>query len=432
MNAPRERILVVAHGHPDFSLGGGEIAAYRLFKAYQDAPDVEEAFFLARADRGRGACGSIGLRRAGEYLWEQAVHDWHLMKAVHQESLHTWFTDLIRQLRPTIVHVHHYAHLGLEFLRVIKKVDPTIRIHVTLHEYMAICKNNGQMVKTGTNALCSSATFDECQRCFPSLRPEDFWLRKQFFKAHFAVADSFIAPSDFLRRRYIEWGIPASSIVTIENGQDDLPALPPRPLRKGERRNRFAFFGQINPFKGLDLLLRALEALPDEDREQLQVEIHGAHFEHQSTELQDTVRRLLEPLVKARTVRWAGPYRPEQLRQRMAAVDWVLVPSIWWENSPLVIQEAFLCGRPVICADIGGMAEKVRDGIDGLHAPVADPWGWGHTLVRAVEDKTLWDRLVAGIRRPMTHAECAMAHLERFDAVNAAKTRKTGETRSVA
>ena len=46
----------------------------------------------------------------------------------------------------------------------------------------------------------------------------------------------------------------------------------------------------------------------------------------------------------------------------MASVDWVVVPSIWWENSPLVIQEAFGYGRPVICSDIGGMAEKVTDG----------------------------------------------------------------------
>ena len=43
----------------------------------------------------------------------------------------------------------------------------------------------------------------------------------------------------------------------------------------------------------------------------------------------------------------------------MSEIDWVVVPSRWWENSPLVIQEAFMHGRPVICSGIGGMAEKV-------------------------------------------------------------------------
>ncbi|MFZ2725497.1 MAG: hypothetical protein WAX77_04555, partial [Methylococcaceae bacterium] len=83
----KHSILTMAHAHPDFSLGGGELAAYNLFKAYQQHHDVEEAWFLARADRHRGLTGHISLRRPNEYLWEQAVFDWHNMKAAHQQSL---------------------------------------------------------------------------------------------------------------------------------------------------------------------------------------------------------------------------------------------------------------------------------------------------------------------------------------------------------
>ena len=53
MSSNKPRILVMSHAHPDFSLGGGEIAAYNLFKAYKDSPDVQDAWFLGRADRGR-------------------------------------------------------------------------------------------------------------------------------------------------------------------------------------------------------------------------------------------------------------------------------------------------------------------------------------------------------------------------------------------
>ena len=56
----------------------------------------------------------------------------------------------------------------------------------------------------------------------------------------------------------------------------------------------------------------------------------------------------------------------------MAETDWVVVPSRWWENSPLVIQEAFMHGRPVICSGIGGMAEHVQDRVSGLHFEVGD------------------------------------------------------------
>ena len=71
----------------------------------------------------------------------------------------------------------------------------------------------------------------------------------------------------------------------------------------------------------------------------------------------------------------------------MRSVDVVLVPSLWWENSPLVIQEALRNRRPVICSDIGGMAEKVRDGIDGFHFPVGNVAALAALLRRLAEDR---------------------------------------------
>jgi glycosyltransferase involved in cell wall biosynthesis len=415
MNTP-QRILVVAHAHPDFSLGGGELAAYQLFKAYRGQPDVEEAWFLGRADRGRGASGAITLRRPNEYLWEQSVHDWHLMKAAHQDSLTTWFADLIRGLKPTVVHTHHYAHLGLEYLRVIKQVDPSIRIVMTLHEYMAICSNNGQMVKVGSSKLCSRESFDECSKCFPNKTPEDFWLRKHYFQRHFEFVDQFIAPSEFLRQRYIDWGLDPEQIVVIENGQADEAPLPPRPLKEGETRNRFAFFGQINPFKGLDVVLEALTEMPKADRQNIVLEVHGANLEWQPQEFQDKIEKLRAPLIKRGVVQWVGPYQPEELRARMAAVDWVVVPSIWWENSPMVIQEAMVHGRPLLVSDIGGMREKVHDGVTGFHVTPRNPAMWAQRMKQAAQTTTdQWEKLRTSTPRPAIHAACAREHLDLLD-----------------
>jgi len=65
------------------------------------------------------------------------------------------------------------------------------------------------------------------------------------------------------------------------------------------------------------------------------------------------------------------------------------VPSIWWENSPVVIQEALRNRRPVICSDIGGMAEKVRDGVDGFHFAAGNPLALAALIRRMVEDRGL-------------------------------------------
>ena len=409
----RQRILVMAHAHPDFSLGGGEIAAYNLFRAYRADPAVEAAWFLGRVDRGHATpSGAIGLRRADEYTWDQGIGDWHMLRAAHRDSLLDGFAQLLRALRPTVVHLHHYMHLGLEVLRVVRNELPDARIVMTLHEYMAICRNNGQMIKADGKRLCSGATPQECQACFPQQSVEDFWLRRHWFERHFDLVDRFVSPSAFLRQRYIEWGIAPDRIEVIENGQPGAPPLPPRALADGEPRNRFAFFGQVTPFKGLDVLFEALAQLPDEARRRIVLEVHGANLELQAEAYRERVEALRADLHEDGVVQWVGPYQPSELRARMAAVDWVVVPSIWWENSPMVIQEAFECGRPLLVSDIGGMAEKVRDGVDGLHVAAGNRLAWGRALLRAAGETGLWDRLRSGIRAPADHAQAARHHLD--------------------
>ena len=92
----------------------------------------------------------------------------------------------------------------------------------------------------------------------------------------------------------------------------------------------------------------------------------------------------------------------------------MIVPSTWWENSPVVIQEAFHHGRPIIASDIGGMAEKVRHGIDGLHFHAGSAESLAERLADAIREPALWDRLRAGIQPPMTAHEAGRRHAELF------------------
>jgi glycosyltransferase involved in cell wall biosynthesis len=98
------------------------------------------------------------------------------------------------------------------------------------------------------------------------------------------------------------------------------------------------------------------------------------------------------------SVTFVGKYDHDELAHYISEVDWVVIPSIWWENSPLVIQEAFHFGRPVICSNIGGMAEKVADGVNGLHFRVNDASDLAAVMQKAVESPGLWERLREGIR----------------------------------
>ena len=214
-----------------------------------------------------------------------------------------------------------------------------------------------------------------------------------------------------MRQRYIDWGLAPEKIVVIENGQADEAPLPPRPLAESETRNRFGFFGQINPFKGLDVLLEALTLMPKSERKKIVLEVHGANLEHQSPDFQQKIEELRGPLIKQGVVQWVGPYQPHELRSRMAGVDWVIVPSIWWENSPMVIQEAKVCGRPLLVSNIGGMAEKVNNNIDGMTISAGNRMEWKKIFLQSDIDSK-FNALMPNITSPITYSQCAEEHLK--------------------
>jgi glycosyltransferase involved in cell wall biosynthesis len=410
-------VLIIAHGHPDLSRGGAEIASHLLFQGLRQTPGVE-AYFLARTDepaRRRADTPFSALRgRPHEILFYSDTVDPFLFSQQSSDFIEH-FTQLLGRIRPDVVHFHHYYGIGVELIAVARRVNPRIKIVITLHEFMAICHHYGQMVKPGTYALCRSASPHECAACFKDIAVDDFFLREQFLLSHFEKVDLFIAPSEFLRQRYVDWGLPAWQIVVLDNGIAPVVPPPPRSLAAGERRGVFGFFGQTHPFKGLLPLLAAFDALgqwPAERTAGIRLLVHGAYLELNEPSYVEAVKQLL-----ARTagrVHFAGPYDPQDLGRLMAAVDWVVVPSLWWENSPLVIAEALAHRRPVICSDIGGMAEKVRPGQAGFHFPVGNPFELANLVVRIAGEPAPWDRLQRSLRQPPTVAQSVAQHLELY------------------
>jgi glycosyltransferase involved in cell wall biosynthesis len=325
------------------------------------------------------------------------------------------FGALLSRVAPNVIHFHHYTQLGLELIAVARRVSPQSRLIVTLHEYLAICHHHGQMVKTETFALCSQSSPDDCAECFRDITAANFFRRELFIRAHFDKVDLFIAPSEFLRQRYIAWGMPSDRIVVLENASSKVRPPPPRPLVAGERRSVFSFFGQINPYKGLIQLLWAfvlLDQFPAEQSAGLRLVVHGANLALNHPKFVETIRQLLARA--AHRVHFAGGYESHEQSRLMAAVDWVVVPSIWWENSPLIIEEALAHRRPVICSNIGGMAEKVRSGQDGFQFAAGNPADLASLLVRLGTDDGIWEKLQSTMRVPHSPDEVVARHIQLY------------------
>jgi glycosyltransferase involved in cell wall biosynthesis len=226
------------------------------------------------------------------------------------------------------------------------------------------------MITKRESALCYEATPNQCAACFDDIPASDFFLRKLYIQRFFELVDHFIAPSQFLAERYIAWGIARERMSVIENAIP-APKRRPRPaagIQTGKVL-RVGFFGQISSLKGINVLFEAAAILLDAKQNGIVFEIHG-DYRNQPPDLQeDFLRRLAKA---GRNVKFHGPYDERRVDALMQTVDLILVPSIWWENSPVVIQEALRNRRLVVCSDIGGMAEKIRDGVDGFHFPVGN------------------------------------------------------------
>ena len=267
------------------------------------------------------------------------------------------------------------------------------------------------MVKRANKRLCHKESPEECAACFPERTARVLLAAQALYPEALRGREPFRRAIRVSAPAVYRLGNSAAHITVIENGQ---PHFEDSRQMAGSRasHNRFGFFGQINEFKGVDILLQAMHIMKPEVRRSIQVEIHGANLELQEQSYQELIEKLRTPLLVEGSLRWVGPYEPHELERRIAKVDWVVIPSIWWENSPMVIQEAFCARRPVVASGIGGMAEKVRHNIDGLHFEARSPLDLADTLTAAATSPNLWERFVSNIRQPLSYDDCAAQHLD--------------------
>ena len=203
----------------------------------------------------------------------------------------------------------------------------------------------------------------------------------------------------------------------MTNGQRDYAAAGNGPAPPGtkarddarDRFNRFGFFGQIVDAKGVQIILRAVDLLRAEGFTDFAVEINGGNMNYASPEVRSEIETFMETErarpAGDRLVWFNGSYETRDLRARMARIDWCIVPSVWWEAFALAISEAWMFGKPVICSNVGAMADRVRDEIDGLHFERSDPAALARAIKRAATEPGLRQPLAGALPAPPSRAD---------------------------
>ena len=284
------------------------------------------------------------------------------------------FTAVCAHYQPDLIHIQHLMGLPLSLITHLPLRQPYI---VTLHDYWYVCAN-GQLLTNDTHQTCAgpNPNYHNCGRCavarggWPALAPAAPLLapilryRNQQLHTVLARARRVIAPTQFVCELYASLGLPTANMQVVRHGiavptaeiarlRAARPYAPQRPLRVG-------YVGSIAPQKGVHLLVEAVRTLPPDE---VQLSLFGG-----LSDFPDYVTMLKE-IGTAEHIHFVGRVSRPQLWDNLANLDVLVLPTLWYEASPLIIDEAFAIGLPIIAADIGAMSEKIRDNIDGRLFP---------------------------------------------------------------
>lgn len=394
---------------------GSEIYTANLCRALADAGH-EVAVFTCEERRDLEQYQLLQREHDGipvyEAVYNRIYHD--LSEQWDDPRMARVFEGVLKDFAPDVVHVQGLQFVGgTSTLAAAAAAVPVVLM--TLHEYWWLCSRSGLMFDLKGTA-CEEAVPEVCAFCvdiYPIDRErwsdaahgnshaglgDRRWFaraiegRKRDMDAAYEHVDRFIAPSRFLAERFIGAGLPAEKLVVADYG---FPEPAPRPAREPARAAagrplRAGYVGTLSDYKGVETFARAVEQ-SGLAADRLQASIHG-HLDW----FPDVAAQLRSIAQRTPALTLAGPFAQEDRETVFAGFDVLVVPSLWWENSPLTIHEAFQRGVPVLTSDRGGMAELVEGG-GGLTFPPGDSAALAARLVELAEQPSKVDALAAGI-----------------------------------
>lgn len=314
----------------------------------------------------------------------------------YQPDMRPVLEKVLREIAPDLIHVTHMINHTSALLEVAQQLG--IPTYATFTDFFGFCLNNKLQAADGELCGGPSPTRTNCVACYlkdASRSPySDSWIRKATSSRSakwIANAANFcrrfpgirggkvdglledivqrpdtllglynltykgaVAPTRFLKKAYVSNGI-STPMKDIWFGVDI--DRTPKPKRPEIYRPVIGFIGQIAPHKGTDLLLKAFQRLP---RGSAELRIYGPA--DQDPEYMST----LQALGEGRLVSFKGTFPAEKMAEVLHEMDLLVIPSRWYENSPLVLLNALATHTPVLVSDVEGMTEFLEPGRNGF------------------------------------------------------------------
>jgi len=423
------KIVMAIHHFPPRCTGGAELRAYRTATWLQHHGHDVYVICIEAIDVGDGR----GLTFRDELYDGLPVRRLSFSLAAAPDPFRwtydsPWIGEHLRgylaELAPDLLHlISGYLISGSTLRAAIDLRIPTV---VTLTDFWFLCpritllRSNGQLCAPPFDAATCARCLGEEKRRYripgrivPALM-RTFWRtrsrrvarvreRMVFLGETLNRVNAIISPSQFLRHLFVEAGVAAERIIFCRQGRD-FPDLTLELLAKTPAAClRIGYIGQIAPHKGVHTLFEAVRRLPGAA---LEVTVYG-----DTGRFPDYARRLRRLARRDSRLILAGLCDRMEVSQVLQGLDDVVVPSLWYENSPNTILEAFAHRTPVIASDLGGMAELVQHEKNGLLFTPGDAASLARQLRRLLDEPRLLSTLRSGIG-PVKNTTQEMNELE--------------------
>ncbi len=337
--------LLIAHGYPFQKIGGvGQVLAQLVkylptlgWDVHLLIPELSRKNIRPRIVSETTTWGTLHIIHRPVWHWSQAWKD-----PTTNQILRQW----IANIQPHTLHIHHLNGLPYQWL-----IDAKIQHkHLTLHDYALPCAR-GQLLDRWFQ-VCDQPNPDKCLDCIAG------WLvlerqKKQRLAERFTLSTLLLesmntidAPSEDLRQR-VQTIYPKVRIDHCDLPIEHRPAI----ARQPSNQHRFLFVGSIHPSKGVHLVLQSFVGLKDPN---VQLTIIGGDGHSDTHPNYPQIWRTFAN--QSPRIKWLGSMGHDAVLQAMESHDTLILPSLWPENSPIVIREALQQSMKVICGR-GGSVE---------------------------------------------------------------------------
>ena len=351
----------------------------------------------------------VGVHNRPHGLWDRE----RPLRELDDPPITAAFATELDRVAPDVVHFHNLHNLGAAL------IDETaargIPSWFTTHNYWLICPRAYLMTADGT--ICAGpGDGRRCATCTGGRDPAAYARRLAEIRARTSRGvTGVLAVSEAVRRTLLGAGYPAEMVDVVRQGMPHDMQLWKR-LGRDRRLGRVAgadepltvaFLGSAYPHKGPQLLIEAAQ------RTQIPVRvlIHG--------EVPDVFAPRLRALDARGVCELRGAFATDELEDVLAGVDVAVLPSMWWDCAPLAAAECLAARVPLVVPRLGGLAEAVRDGVDGLVVDPLSPDALATALDRLSSEPGLLERLQGGIEPPHPFA----AYVDELEAYYAGERR---------